>query len=109
MNNFARGYFRLSHHDEAANKFRQERVLSQAIASKSTVVSGKVYSVLIPLYPTAYLFGKGQTITLEIGSVNTSGIIPPMRHEGGDRLPQRFDGENCILPHGRLVLPRVRR
>ncbi|CAI7595501.1 unnamed protein product [Penicillium viridicatum] len=109
MNNFARGYFRLSHRDEVANKFRQEGVLSQGVAPKSSIVSDKVYDVLVPLYPTAYLFDKGQTLTLEIGSVNTTGTIPPMRHEGGDRLLQRFDGENRILSHGRLVLPRVRR
>jgi predicted acyl esterase len=109
MDSFARGYFRLSHRDEAANNFKQERVLSQAAAPESSVVPGKVYAVLVPLYPAAYLFDKGQTFSLEIGSVNAVGTIPPMRHEGGDRLPQRFDGENVIFSHGRLVLPRVKR
>ena len=108
MNSFARGYFRLSHREEAAN-FKQEGVLNQVAAPKSSVIPGKVYSVLVPLYPAAYMFDKGQTLALEIGSVNTPGTIPPMRHEGGDRIPERFDGENLILSHGRLVLPRVRR
>lgn len=86
MSNFARGYFRLSHRDEAAKNFRQERVLGQVAAPESSIISGKVYDVLVPLYPTAYLFDKGQTLSLEIGSMNTAGTIPPMRHEGGDRL-----------------------
>jgi predicted acyl esterase len=109
MDSFARGYFRLSHRDEIAKNFKQEGVLSQAAAPKSSVISGQVYTVLVPLYPAAYIFDKGQTLTLEIGSVNTQSTIPPMRHEGGDRLPERFEGENIIFSHGRLLLPRVKR
>jgi hypothetical protein len=47
--------------------------------------------------------------TLEIGSVNTPSTIPPMRHEGGDRLSEHFQGENIIFSHGKLISPRVQR
>ncbi|KAF5574469.1 acyl esterase [Fusarium subglutinans] len=109
MDNFARGYFRLSHRDEVAKDFDKERVISQPPTPKSDVVPDQRYRVIVPIYPTAYLFDKGETLSLEIGSVNTPNTIPPMRHEGGDRVAERFEGENIILSHGRLVLPRVRR
>ncbi|KAE8321178.1 alpha/beta-hydrolase [Aspergillus sergii] len=109
MDSFARGYFRLSHRDEVAKDFYEEKVLAQKPMARSEVIPGKVYSVLVPLYPAAFLFDPNQTFSLEIGSVNTPGTIPPMRHEGGDRLPERFQGENVILSHGKLILPRVRR
>lgn len=109
MDNFARGYFRLSHRDEVAKNFEKERVISQASAPKSEVVPGEVYTVIVPLYPAAYLFDKGQTFTLEVGAVNTKSTIPPMRHEGGDRVQERFEGDNVIFSHGRLVLPQVKR
>jgi hypothetical protein len=70
---------------------------------------GKVYSVLVPLYPAAFLFDQNQMFTLEIGSVNTPSTIPPMRHEGGDRLSEHFQGENIIFSHGKLISPRVQR
>ncbi|CAI7673665.1 unnamed protein product [Penicillium pancosmium] len=109
MDNFARGFFRLSHRDEVAKDFKEEKVLSQPSIPKSAVVPGEVYTVIVPLYPAAYLFDKGQTMTLEIGSVNTKSTIPPMRHEGGDRVQERFEGQNVIFSHGRLVLPQVKR
>ncbi|KAE8310428.1 alpha/beta-hydrolase [Aspergillus transmontanensis] len=109
MDSFARGYFRLSHRDEVAKDFAEEKVVAQKPMARSEVTPGKVYSVLVPLYPAAFLFDPNQTFSLEIGSVNTPGTIPPMRHEGGDRLPERFQGENVILSHGKLILPRVRR
>ncbi|KAJ5777370.1 alpha/beta-hydrolase [Penicillium odoratum] len=109
MDNFARGFFRLSHRDEVAKNFEKERVLSQPSVPKSEVVPNEVYTVIFPLYPAAYLFDEGQTLTMEIGSVNTQSTIPPMRHEGGDRVPERFEGDNVIFSHGRLVLPRVKR
>jgi predicted acyl esterase len=109
MDSFARGYFRLSHRDEVAKDFVEEKVLAQKPMARSEVTQGKVYSVLVPLYPAAFLFDQNQRFSLEIGSVNTPSTIPPMRHEGGDRLPERFQGENVIFSHGKLVLPRVRR
>ncbi|KAG4262323.1 hypothetical protein FPRO04_12860 [Fusarium proliferatum] len=109
MDSFTRGYFRLSHRDEVAKDFDKDCVISQPPIPKSEVVPGHTYRVLVPIYPTAYLFDKGETLSLEIGSVNTSSTIPPMRHEGGDRVAARFEGENTIFSHGRLVLPRVRR
>nr|RBQ84074.1 hypothetical protein FVER53263_13256 [Fusarium verticillioides] len=109
MDNFARGYFRLSHRDEVAKDFGKGRVIIQPPTPKSEVVPGEVYKVMVPIYPAAYLFDKGQTLSLEIGSDNTPSTIPPMRHEGGDRVTERFAGENVIFSHGRLVLPRVRR
>lgn len=65
--------------------------------------------MVIPLYPAAYLFDAGQSLSIEIGSVDTANTIPPMRHEGGDRVPERFAGKNVIFSHGKLILPRVRR
>ncbi|ENH71302.1 hypothetical protein FOC1_g10006159 [Fusarium oxysporum f. sp. cubense race 1] len=109
MDSFVRGYFRLSHRDEVAKDFDKDRVIAQPPTPKSEVVPGQIYRVVVPIYPAAYLFDKGQTLSLEIGSVNTPSTIPPMRHEGGDRVAERFEGENIILSHGRLVLPRVRR
>ncbi|RAK76708.1 CocE/NonD family hydrolase [Aspergillus fijiensis CBS 313.89] len=108
MDTFARGYFRLSHRDEVAKDFLKEKVLAQKSMARSEVTQGKVYSVLVPLYPAAFLFDPNQRLELEIGSVNTPSTIPPMRHEGGDRLPDRFECENVIFSHGKLVLPRVR-
>ncbi|KAF5703326.1 acyl esterase [Fusarium mundagurra] len=109
MDNFARAYFRLSHRDEVAKDFGKDRVITQPPTAKSEVVPGQIYRVIVPIYPAAYLFDKDQTLSLEIGSVNTPSTIPPMRHEGGDRVAERFEGENVIFSHGRLVLPRVRR
>ncbi|KAH7247578.1 Alpha/Beta hydrolase protein [Fusarium redolens] len=109
MDNFARGYFRLSHRDEVAKDFDTRKVITQPPTPKSEVVPGQVYRVVVPIYPAAFLFDKGQTLSLEIGSVDTPSTIPPMRHEGGDRVAERFEGENVIFSHGRLVLPRVRR
>ncbi|CAG9983862.1 unnamed protein product [Clonostachys byssicola] len=109
MDSFARGYFRLSHREEAAKDFENERVIKQPICPRSEVTPGRLYKVIVPMYPAAYLFDKGQTLSLEIGSINTASTIPPMRHEGGDRVARRFEGENTIFSHGRLVLPRVRR
>ncbi|KAF5646513.1 acyl esterase [Fusarium tjaetaba] len=109
MDNFARGYFRLSHRDEVAKDFDKDRVIIQPPTPMSEVVPGQIYKVMVPIYPAAYLFDKGQTLSLEIGAVNTPSTIPPMRHEGGDRIAARFEGENVIFSHGRLVLPRVRR
>ncbi|KAG5791714.1 hypothetical protein H9Q69_009249 [Fusarium xylarioides] len=109
MDSFARGYFRLSHRDEVAKEFDKDRIISQPPTPKSEVVPNQIYKVIVPIYPAAYLFNKGQTLSLEIGSVNTPSTIPPMRHEGGDRVAERFEGENIIFSHGRLVLPRVMR
>ncbi|PYH72186.1 alpha/beta-hydrolase [Aspergillus vadensis CBS 113365] len=109
MDNFARGYFRLSHRDEVAKGFNEEKVISQPAVAKSEVVPGQFYSVLIPLYPAAFLFDQGQSLSIEIGSVDTASTIGPMRHEGGDRVKERFAGDNVIISHGKLVLPRVRR
>ncbi|GLA17242.1 hypothetical protein AnigIFM62618_004373 [Aspergillus niger] len=109
MDNFARGYFRLSHRDEVANAFEEAKVISQPAVAKSEVVPGQVYSVIIPLYPAAFLFDQGQSVSMEIGSVDTASTIGPMRHEGGDRVRERFAGDNVIISHGKLVLPRVRR
>ncbi|RAH75508.1 alpha/beta-hydrolase [Aspergillus aculeatinus CBS 121060] len=100
MDTFARGYFRLSHRDEVAKDILKEKVLAQKSMARSEVAQGKVYSVLVPLYPAAFLFGPNQRLELEIGSVNTPSTIPPMRHEGGDRLPEGFEGENVIFSHG---------
>lgn len=109
MDSFARGYFRLSHRDEVAKDFDTQGVITQPMTPKSEVTRGQVYKVIVPLYPAAYLFDKGQKLSLEIGSVNTPTTIPPMRHEGGDRIAERFEGENVIFSHGRLVLPCVSR
>ncbi|GLA66481.1 hypothetical protein AtubIFM54640_009059 [Aspergillus tubingensis] len=109
MDNFARGYFRLSHRDEVAKGFIEDKVISQPAVAKSEVVPGQVYSVLIPLYPAAFLFDQNQSLSIEIGSVDTASTIGPMRHEGGDRVKERFSGDNVIISHGKLVLPRVRR
>ncbi|KAL4894162.1 alpha/beta-hydrolase [Aspergillus ambiguus] len=109
MDSFARGYFRLSHRDEVASNFESDRIICQPSLGKSEVVPGKIYSVVIPMYPAAYLFDGGQSLSLEIGSVNTPNTIPPIRHEGGDRVPERFAGKNVIFSHGKLVLPCVRR
>ncbi|KAJ6092183.1 hypothetical protein N7467_004152 [Penicillium canescens] len=109
MDSFARGYFRLSHRDEVALNFVKEKVICQSNVPRSKVVRGDVYKILLPLYPAAFLFDRGQSLSLEIGPVNTPSTIPPMRHEGGDRTTDRFGGENVLYSHGRLVLPRVRR
>ncbi|CAJ0546534.1 Ff.00g011610.m01.CDS01 [Fusarium sp. VM40] len=109
MDSFSRGYFRLSHRDENFGQFDTHRILMQPVTARSEVVPGHTYKVLVPIYPSAFLFDKGQKLSLEIGSVNTPGTIPPMRHEGGDRIAKRFEGENVIYSHGRLVLPRVKR
>ncbi|GKZ37454.1 hypothetical protein AbraIFM66950_009004 [Aspergillus brasiliensis] len=110
MDSFARGYFRLSHREELASGFKGgDMIISHPAIARSEVVPGQVYSVIIPLYPAAFLFDQGQSLSIEIGSVDTAGTIGPMRHEGGDRVRERFAGDNVILSHGRLVLPRVRR
>jgi predicted acyl esterase len=109
MDSFARGFFRLSHREEVAKGFLEKRIIDQPSVSRSEVVRGEVYKVLVPLYPAAFLFDEGQSVGLEIGHVNTPATIPPMRHEGGDRSAERFEAGNVIFSHGRLVLPRVRR
>ncbi|KAL3472721.1 alpha/beta-hydrolase [Aspergillus californicus] len=92
MDSFARGYFRLSHRDEVGQNFAKEKILNQANIPRSDVVAEDVYKVLVPLYPAGFLFDEGQSLTLEIGAVNTPSTIPPMRHEGGDRTAERFSG-----------------
>jgi predicted acyl esterase len=109
MDSFARGFFRLSHRDEVAKDFLEKRVIEQPNVSRSEVVRGELYRVLVPLYPAAFLFDEGQSVGLEIGHVNTPATIPAMRHEGGDRVAERFEGGDVLFSHGRLVLPRVRR
>lgn len=110
MDTFARGYFRLSHRDEIEQGFKdQNKVLSQPSVVASPVQQGQLYRVIVPLFPTAYMFEKGQKLQLEIGAQNTKTTIPPMRHDGADRTPERFAGQNRLLSHGKLVLPRVRR
>ncbi|KAL3483127.1 alpha/beta-hydrolase [Aspergillus germanicus] len=109
MDSFARGFFRLSHRDEVARNFLEKRVIEQPNVPRSKVVRGEVYRVLVPLYPAVFLFDAGQSVGLEIGHVNMTATIPAMRHEGGDRVAERFEGGNVIFSHGRLVLPRVRR
>ncbi|RSM10860.1 hypothetical protein CEP52_003366 [Fusarium oligoseptatum] len=109
MDSFARGYFRLSHREEVEKDFKKDKVISQSPAPKSEVVPGKKYAITVPLFPTAFLFDPGQSLQVEIGSVNSKSVIPAMRHEGGDRTEERFGGRNVIFSHGKLVLPRVHR
>lgn len=110
MDSFARGYFRLSHRDEVMQGFKaQNKVLSQSPVPASSVVQGERYRVTVPLFPTAYLFEKGQRLSLELGAQNTRSTIPLMRHDGADRVQEIFGGENVVMSHGKLVLPRVRR
>ncbi|KAI8720095.1 PepX-C domain-containing protein [Fusarium sp. LHS14.1] len=109
MDSFARGYFRLSHRDEVEKDFTRDKVISQPPVPKSEVVPGKKYAIKVPLFPTALLLDPGQSLQLEIGSVNSKSVIPAMRHEGGDRTEERFGGRNVIFSHGKLVLPRVYR
>ncbi|KAM6506701.1 hypothetical protein FSOLCH5_013676 [Fusarium solani] len=108
---FAKGYWRLSHRDEVDAGFRdqKDKVPKQPVVPRSPVEKGKVYSVTIPFLPAAFLFDRGQKLSLEIGAQDTLSTIPPMRHDGGDREPGRFGGKNIIFSNGRLVLPRVRR
>ncbi|KAL2827752.1 Alpha/Beta hydrolase protein [Aspergillus cavernicola] len=87
MNSFARGYFCLSHRDEVARNFAAKRIIDQPNIARS----------------------EGQSLSLEIGHMNSPSTIPPMRHEGGDRTAQRFQGENVLYSQARLVLPRVHR
>ncbi|KAJ4184838.1 hypothetical protein NW755_008750 [Fusarium falciforme] len=109
MDSFARGYFRLSHRKEIETDFTRDKVISQSPVPKSAVVPGKKYTITVPLFPAAFLFDSGQSLQLEIGSVNSKSVIPAMRHEGGDRTEERFSGRNVIFSHGKLVLPRVHR
>ncbi|KAI5926503.1 Alpha/Beta hydrolase protein [Camillea tinctor] len=109
MDSFARGYFRLSHRDEVARGFKEEKILSQPPVPKSDVIPGKKYTVTVPLFPTAFLFDKDQSLQLEIGAADSASVIPVMRHEGGDRTEERFGGKNVIFSHGKLILPRIRR
>lgn len=110
MDSFARGYFRLSHREEVEQGFNdQEKVFSQLALPASPVEQGNVYCIILPLFPTAYMFEKGQKLKLEIGAQDTKTMIPPMRHDGADRTPERFGGQNTVFSHGKLVLPRVRR
>ncbi|KAI8670559.1 PepX-C domain-containing protein [Fusarium keratoplasticum] len=109
MDSFARGYFRLSHRKEIETDFTRDKVISQPPVPKSDVVPGKKYTITVPLFPAAFLFDQGQSLQLEIGSVNSKSVIPAMRHEGGDRTEERFGGRNVIFSHGKLVLPRVHR
>ncbi|KAJ0417336.1 alpha/beta-hydrolase [Aspergillus carlsbadensis] len=109
MDSFARGYFRLSHRAEVARNFKEKGVIDQPSVPRSEVTPGKVYRVLVPLYPAAFWFDEGQSVALEIGHVDAPGTIPVMRHEGGDRTAGRLGGDNVIFSRGRLVLPRARR
>ena len=108
---FAKGFFRLSHREEIHAGFKAQRVKvpSQPLVPRSAVEKGKIYSVTIPFLPAAFLFEKGQKLSLEIGAQNTASTIPPMRHDGGERNPERFGGKNTIVSHGKLVLPRIKR
>jgi predicted acyl esterase len=110
MEHFAKGYFRLSHREEVEAGFNKDYpVPLQPKVPRSKVEKGKVYSLKIPFYPAAFYFEPGQSLSLEIGAQDTASTIPPMRHDGGDRLPQRFGGNNTIFSHGRLVLPQIKR
>lgn len=60
MDSFARGYFRLSHRREVEEGFEAERVIAQPPFPKSEVIKGHIYTVTVPLYPTAFLFDKGR-------------------------------------------------
>lgn len=63
MDSFARGYFCLSHRDEVARDFDEKRVITQPITPRSEVVRGRVYKVVVPVYPAAYHFDKGQALS----------------------------------------------
>lgn len=107
---FAKGYFRLSHREEVEAGFNEyERVPFQPLAPRSKVEKGKVYTLTIPFNPAAFYLKAGQSISLEIGAQDTASTIPPMRHDGGDRVARRFEGKNTLLSGGRLVLPQVQR
>jgi len=105
---FCRGYWRLSHRDEN-QAFLQDRYPRLIPVVRSPVEKGKVYSVVVPLMPTSYLFDKGYKLQVELGSADEERTIPPMRHTGGDRTSERFGGKNTFFSSGRIVLPRVER
>ncbi|KAK0386807.1 hypothetical protein NLU13_6643 [Sarocladium strictum] len=108
INNFTRSWVRLSHRESA------EDLLSQQIPiirnkQKTEIVKGQVYKVILPIVPASYIFEPGYRLNVEIGACGTEDTLPIMRHQGGDRTPERFTGKNSILPGSRVVLPRVRR
>jgi len=105
---FSRGFWRLSHRDEQA-QFLKDGYPKVIPTARSRVEKGKVYDVVVPLFPTSYCFDKGYKLQVEIGSVDEKGTIPPMQHTGGDRTKARFGGKNSFLSNGCLVLPHVAR
>lgn len=52
---------------------------------------------MVPLFPTVFLFDEGQSLQLEVGSVNSESVFPAMRHEGGDRTQERFAGKKVTF------------
>lgn len=105
---FCRTYWRLSHRDEYSG-FLKQRIVSVAAAPRASVEKGKTYSVVVPFYPTSYVFDKGYRLQVQVGSVDEKFCIPPMRHTGGDRTKERFGGKNVFFSNGRIVFPRVKR
>ncbi|KAK4498770.1 hypothetical protein PRZ48_009280 [Zasmidium cellare] len=105
---FCRGFWRLSHRDE--NKgFPEYQVPHQQFAKKADVEKDKTYRVTVPLHPTSFVLRPGTKLQVEVGSVDEKAMIPPMRHEGGDRTKERFEGKNVFFSNGRIVIPTVER
>jgi hypothetical protein len=93
MDSFARGCFRLSHRDQVAQAFLKKKgAIDQPDVPRSEVIQGKVCRALVLLYPAAFLFDEGQSLSLEIGHVNTPSTVLTIRHEGGDWTAERFAG-----------------
>lgn len=109
MDSFCRASFRLSHREDDKTALLRQKVPTLDASSPVAVERGKVYSVVIPLLPTTYVFDKGTRFELELGTMDPEGTIPIFQHVGGDMTEDRFGGRNTIFSHGRLVLPTVRR
>ena len=105
---FCRGFWRLSHRDEYAD-FLSYKVPRQRFAKKASVEKGRTYHVRVPLHPTSFVMDAGTSLQVEVGSMDEAAMIPPMRHEGGDRTKERFGAKNTFFSHGRIVVPTVKR
>lgn len=78
-------------------------------AAPADVEKGKFYTIRVPLHPTSFILKAGTKLQVEVGSVDEKAMIPPMRHEGGDRTKKRFIGKNILHSNGRIVVPVVER
>lgn len=103
-----RGYMRLSHRELDLRRSTQRLIILRQQES-APVVSGRRYTIQMPIQPTSMVYEKGHRIQIELGGQDSQTLLGVMRHEGADRTRERFGGKNTFFSGSKIVLPFVRR